>query len=89
MFLTRHAWWHCAIGAAIVVGTAVAVVLTAGGALLALAAVASVAGGTVAATTASTVAAGTFIGTSMGENTDSQVERELILLILKIKSSMS
>jgi RHS repeat-associated protein len=61
---TGEAWWHWAIGAAIVVGCAVAVVATAGGAAPALLAIASVANGVAAATTASTIAAGAFIGSA-------------------------
>jgi hypothetical protein len=60
-----EAWWHWAIGAAIVVACAIAVVATAGGAAAGIAAVASVANGVAAATTASTVAAGAFIGSSV------------------------
>ena len=58
-------WWHWAIGAAIVVACAIAVVATAGGAAAGLAAVAAVANGMAATTTASTVAAGAFIGASV------------------------
>ena len=61
---TGEAWWHWAIGGAIVLACAAAVVVTAGGATPAIAAVAAVASGTAAATTASTVAAGAFIGAS-------------------------
>ena len=61
---TGEAWWHWAIGGAIVLACAAAVVVTAGGATPAIAAVAAVASGTPAATTASTVAAGAFIGAS-------------------------
>ena len=61
---TGHAWWHWAIGAAVVVACAVAVVATAGGAAAGLAAVAAVGNGMAAATTASTVAAGAFIGSA-------------------------
>ena len=63
-----EAWWHWAIGAAIVVGCAAAVVVTAGGATPAIFAVASVAQGLAAATvasTATTIAAGAFIGASV------------------------
>ena len=62
---TGEAWWHWAIGAAIVVACAVAVVVTAGGAAAGISAVASVANGVAAASTASTVAAGAFIGSSI------------------------
>ena len=58
-------WWHWALGAAIVVACAVAVVATAGGALGAVVAVSCVANGIAAATTASTIAAGAFIGSSL------------------------
>ena len=61
---TGHAWWHWAIGAAVVVACAVAVVATAGGAAAGLAAVAAVGNGMAAATTASTIAAGAFIGSA-------------------------
>lgn len=57
-----QAWYHWAIGAAIVAACAVAVVITAGGAAAAIGAVAAVAAGGFAATTASTVAAAAFIG---------------------------
>ena len=53
-----YSWWHWA--------AAVAVVVTAGGALAAVGAVASVASGVAATTTATTKAAGVFIGTSTG-----------------------
>ncbi len=58
------AWWHWAIGAAVVVACAVAVVATAGGAAAGIAAVAMVANGVTAATTATTIAAATFIGSA-------------------------
>ncbi len=58
-------WWHWALGAAVVVACAVAVIATAGGVAAGIAAVASVASGTAATTTASTVAAGAFIGSSI------------------------
>ena len=57
-------WWHWALGAAIVVACAVAVVATAGGVLGAVAAVTCVTNGIAAATTASTIAAGAFVGSS-------------------------
>ena len=59
-----NAWWHWAIGAAVVVACAVAVVATAGGAAAGIAAVAMVANGVTAATTATTIAAATFIGSA-------------------------
>ena len=62
---TGEAWWHWAIGAAVVVACAVAVVVTAGGAAAGIAAVSSVASGVAATTTASTIAAGAFIGASV------------------------
>ena len=62
---TGEAWWHWALGAAIVVACAAAVVITAGGAAPGVAAVLAVANGVAATTTASTVAAGAFIGASV------------------------
>ena len=59
-----EAWWHWALGAAIVIACAVAVVATAGGAAAGLMAVAAVGNGMAAATTASTIAAGAFIGSA-------------------------
>ena len=61
---TGEAWWHWAIGAAIVVACAVAPVVTCGGFAAAAGAVAAVGSGVAAATTASTVAAGAFIGSA-------------------------
>ncbi len=61
---TGHAWWHWAIGAAIVGACAVATVVTAGGFAAAVGAVAMVSSGVAAATTATTVAAGAFIGSA-------------------------
>ena len=58
-------WYHWALGGAIVVGCAVATVLTCGGFAAAAGAVAAVASGSVALTTASTVAAGAFIGSAV------------------------
>ena len=57
-----EAWWHWLIGAIIVAATAVAVVVTAGGALAGVAAVTSVLAGGSAATLGATIAAGAFIG---------------------------
>ena len=59
-----EAWWHWALGAAIVAVCAVATVVTCGGFLAAASAVASVSSGVAAATTASTIAAGAFIGSA-------------------------
>ena len=60
-----EAWWHWAIGAAIVVACAAATVVTCGGFAAAAGAVVAVGSGVAAATTASTVAAGAFIGASL------------------------
>lgn len=54
---TGEAWWHWALGGVVVVGCAVATVVTAGGFVAAAGAVAAVGSGAAAATTASTVAA--------------------------------
>ena len=62
--MSGTAWWHWAIGIAVVAVCAVAVVTTAGGATAGLLAVTSVANGMAATTTASTIAAGAFIGSS-------------------------
>ena len=61
---TGHAWWHWAIGAAIVAACAVATVVTCGGFAAAAAAVCMVGNGVAAATTAATVAAAAFIGSA-------------------------
>ena len=61
---TGEAWWHWALGAAIVVGCAVATVVTCGGFAAAATSVWLVASGVAAATTASTVAAGALIGSA-------------------------
>ena len=61
---TGEAWWHWALGAAIVAACAVATVVTAGGFAAAAGAVAAVGSGMAAATTASTIAAGAFIGSA-------------------------
>ena len=58
-------WWHWLLGAAVVVGFAVATVATCGGTAAAAAAVVSVGSGLATASTASTVAAGAFIGSSI------------------------
>ena len=62
---TGHARYHWAIGAGIVIGCAVAVVITAGGFVAGATAVANVACGYAAATTASTIASGAFICSSI------------------------
>lgn len=64
-----EAWWHWAIGAAVVVACAALTVVTAGGAAAGMAAVAAVGSGMAAASTASTVAAGAFIGASIAYGT--------------------
>ena len=58
------AWYHWAIGGAIVAVSAVAVISTAGGVLPAMYAIGSVANGFAASSAASTMAAGAFIGTT-------------------------
>ncbi len=62
--LTGEAWWHWALGAAVVAACAVATVVTCGGFAAAATAVCMVGSGVAAATTASTVAAGAFIGSA-------------------------
>ena len=57
-----QAWYHWLIGGAVVVGLAIAVVVTSGGIVPALYAVGSVALGVAAPTVAATVAAGAFLG---------------------------
>ena len=61
---TGEAWWHWALGAAVVAVAAVATVVTCGGFAAAATAVSLVSSGVAAATTASTVAAGAFIGSA-------------------------
>lgn len=61
---TGEAWWHWALGAAVVAACAVATVVTCGGFAAAAGAVAAVGSGVAAATTASTIAAGAFIGSA-------------------------
>ncbi len=62
---TGEAWWHWAIGAAVVVGFAVATVVTCGGSLaVAAASVGMVASGVAASTTATTIAAAGLIGSA-------------------------
>ena len=61
---TGEAWYHWALGAAIVVGCAVATVATCGGFAAAAMAVGMVSSGVAASTTAATVAAAAFIGSS-------------------------
>ena len=60
--MSGEAWWHWLIGALLVVFAAVAVVVTAGGAMAGVAAVTSVLAGGSAATLGATIAAGAFIG---------------------------
>ncbi len=62
---TGNEWWHWALGATVVVGCAVATVVTCGGFAAAATAVCMVGSGVAATTTASTVAASAFIGSSM------------------------
>ena len=57
-----QAWYHWALGGLVVAGCAIAVVVTAGGALPAVAAVGAVLSGSGAATVATTVAASAFVG---------------------------
>ena len=57
-----EAWWHWALGAAVVAACAVATVVTCGGFAAAATAVCMVGSGVAAATTASTIAAGALIG---------------------------
>ena len=61
---TGHAWYHWAIGAAIVAACAIATVVTCGGFAAAATAVCLVGSGVAAATAASTVAAAAFIGSA-------------------------
>jgi len=61
---TGEAWWHWALGAAVVAACAVATVVTCGGFAAAAMAVSMVSSGVAAATTASTIAAGAFIGSA-------------------------
>ena len=61
---TGEAWWHWALGAAVVAVAAVATVVTCGGFAAAATAVCMVGSGVAAATTASTVAAAAFIGSA-------------------------
>ena len=63
---TGEAWWHWAIAATVVIGCAVATIVTCGMSVAAAAtAVGMVASGSAAFTTASTIAAGAFIGSSL------------------------
>ena len=62
---TGEAWWHWALGAAIVAACAAATVITAGGFAAGMAAVAAVSSGVAASSVASTVAAGAFISSAM------------------------
>ena len=59
-----NAWYHWALGAAIVVACAAATVITCGGFAAAATAVCMVGSGVAAATTASTIAAAAFIGSA-------------------------
>ena len=61
---TGEAWWHWAIGAAIVATCAIATVITCGGFAAAVSAVSMVASGVAATTAASTIAAGALIGSA-------------------------
>ena len=61
---TGNAWYHWALGAAIVVACAAATVITCGGFAAAATAVSMVGSGVAAATTASTIAASAFIGSA-------------------------
>ncbi len=61
---TGNAWYHWALGAAIVVACAAATVITCGGFAAAATAVCLVGNGIAAATTASTIAAASFIGSA-------------------------
>ena len=61
---TGEAWWHWALGAAVVAACAVATVVTCGGFAAAATAVCMVSSGVAAATTASTVAAAAFVGSA-------------------------
>ena len=61
---TGEAWYHWALGAAIVAACAIATVVTCGGFAAAATAVGLVSSGVAAATTASTIAAGAFIGSA-------------------------
>ena len=67
------AWWHWAIGAAIVIACAVATVITCGGFAAAAGAVSLVACGTAAATTATTVTATAFISSSVALATSAAI----------------
>ena len=62
---TGEAWYHWALGAAVVAAAAVATVVTCGGFAAAATAVCLVGNGVAAATTAATISAGAFIGASV------------------------
>lgn len=66
---TGEAWWHWALGAAVVAACAVATVVTCGSFAATATAVYLVANGVAAATTASTVAAAAFIGSASAYGT--------------------
>lgn len=61
---TGEAWWHWALAGAVVVGCAVATVITAGGFAAAVAAVSAVGSGFAASTAAATISAGAFLGSA-------------------------
>ena len=61
---TGEAWYHWALGAAVVAAAAVATVVTCGGFAAAATAVCLVGNGVAAATTAATISAGAFIGSA-------------------------
>ena len=69
-------WWHWLAAATIVVGTAVALVISAGGVAPAVMAAASVANGFTAGSTTATIAAGALVGasTAMAASTISSIE---------------
>ena len=62
---TGEAWYHWALGAAVVAAAAVATVVTCGGFAAAATAVCLVGNGVAAATTAATISAGAFIGSAV------------------------
>ena len=62
---TGEAWWHWALGAAVVAACAIATVVTCGGFAAAAMAVGLVSNGIAASSAAATIAAGAFIGSSV------------------------
>ena len=62
---TGEAWWHWALGAAVVAACAIATVVTCGGFAAAATAVGLVSNGIAASSAAATIAAGAFIGSSV------------------------